>query len=84
MTLRRGIQRWPWAPDLLATFLVYLDDANASEVPGAFGDSGANRARRPAHPGIASTVRCEPGRSVALVKYRRNGARTETPHGLTN
>ena len=31
VTLRCGIQRWPWAPDLLATFLVYLDDANAPE-----------------------------------------------------
>ena len=30
-TLRRGIQRWPWAPDLLATFLVYLGDPNAPE-----------------------------------------------------
>ena len=31
VTLRRGIQRWPWDPDLLATFLVYVDDANAPE-----------------------------------------------------
>ena len=31
VTLRRGIQRWPWAPDLLATFLIYLDDADAAE-----------------------------------------------------
>ena len=31
VTLRRGIERWPWDPDLLATFLIYRDDADAPE-----------------------------------------------------
>ena len=31
-TLRRGLERWPWDPDLLATLVIYLDAPESPEV----------------------------------------------------
>ena len=31
-TLRRGIERWPWDPELLGTLVVYVDDGRSPEV----------------------------------------------------
>ena len=33
-TLRRGIERWPWDAELLATLVIYLDDADSNELQG--------------------------------------------------
>ena len=31
-TLRAGIERWPWDPDLLSTLVIYLDDPQSPET----------------------------------------------------
>ena len=66
-TLRRGIERWPWDLDMLATLVLYLDDADSNELQGYLAT-------------LLDVAPAAPRVKALVAKYGKGAGTTLAPH----